>query len=83
MRYMTPDDICINMINSTRVRLYVAYIAGITLCRLVQNTTPFCAVVTDPRSTTFLTARLAALEVADRALLNQCYHPPIVVGRMI
>ena len=31
----------------------------------------------------FLTARLAAHEVADRALLNQCYHPPIVVGRMI
>ena len=31
----------------------------------------------------FLTARLAALEVADRALLNQCYHPPIGVGRMI
>ena len=33
--------------------------------------------------TIFLTARLAALEVADRALLNQCYHPPIGVGRMI
>ena len=32
----------------------------------------------------FLAARLAALEeVADRALLNQCYHPPIGVGRMI
>ena len=31
----------------------------------------------------FLTARLAALEVADRALLNQCYHPPIGVGRMV
>ena len=31
----------------------------------------------------FLTARLAALEVADPALLNQCYHPPIGVGRMI
>ena len=31
----------------------------------------------------FLTARLAALEVADRALLNECYHPPIGVGRMI
>ena len=31
----------------------------------------------------FLTAMLAALEVADRALLNQCYHPPIGVGRMI
>ena len=31
----------------------------------------------------FLKARLAALEVADRALLNQCYHPPIGVGRMI
>ena len=25
----------------------------------------------------FLPARLAALEVADRALLNQCYHQPI------
>ena len=31
----------------------------------------------------FLTARLAAPEVSDRALLNQCYHPPIGVGRMI
>ena len=30
----------------------------------------------------FLTARLTALEVVDRALLNQCYHPPIGVGRM-
>ena len=36
-----------------------------------------------PTTTIFLTARLAALEVADRALLNQCYHPPIGVGRMI
>ena len=25
----------------------------------------------------FLTDRLAAPEVSDRALLNQCYHPPI------
>ena len=31
----------------------------------------------------FLTARLAAPEVSDRALLNQCYDPPIGVGRMI
>ena len=35
------------------------------------------------RSVIFLTARLAALEVADRALLNRCYHPPIGVGWMI
>ena len=35
-----------------------------------------------PDNGIFLTARLAAPEVSDRALLNQCYHPPIGVGRM-